>query len=326
VQELPVLLAAAGFTSWLETTHLLVALVDAGGHMLESNPACENFFAAHAPLNSLEAAVVPESRGPLASLSQAALESGQACQGRLVLLPADDGSCAEYDCSFLPAPGGRYIFLAEPVLVDPAAAESFQRLSRDVAQLRRDNASLKQQVADKQVEIEAVVMQAHEVAHTDDLTLLSNRRQVIADLQREVIRSERYHTPVSISMVDVDHFKRVNDSHGHAVGDLVLRAVARYLRDNMRGPDIVGRYGGEEFLVILPNSPVQAAIEQAERLCRCLRSRTISAGDKELQITISAGVAEYRQGQEDWQQFLSRADAAMYEAKAQGRDRVSVSR
>ena len=205
-------------------------------------------------------------------------------------------------------------------------AESCQRLSRDVAQLTRDNANLKQQVADKQVEIEAVVMQAHEVAHTDDLTLLSNRRQVIADLQREIIRSERYHTPVSISMVDVDHFKRVNDSHGHAVGDLVLRAVARLLRDNMREPDIVGRYGGEEFLVILPNSRVQAAIEQAERLCRRLRSCTINAGDKELQITISAGVAEYRQGQEDWQQFLSRADAAMYEAKAQGRDRVAVSR
>jgi diguanylate cyclase (GGDEF)-like protein len=325
MQELPGLLVAHGLSPWLERTHSLAALIDDSGRILEWNPAFGRLKAAHASLDSLESAVILESRPLFNRLCHTAREMGQACHGSLGLLPNFGSGGTEYDCSFVPVPGARLIFLAELVYFDPALAESYQRLSRQVAQLTLDNALMKQQLADKQIEIDAVVMQAHEVAHTDDLTFLSNRRQIIGDLQREVMHADRYKTPVSISMLDVDHFKLVNDSYGHSVGDLVLRNVARFLRDNIREPDIVGRYGGEEFLVILPNAPLQAAIGQAERLCRRLRADKISVAGNEFPITISAGVAEYRIGQEDWQKLLSRADAAMYEAKAQGRDRVAAS-
>ena len=135
------------------------------------------------------------------------------------------------------------------------------------------------------------------------------------------MHSDRYGTPFSISMLDLDKFKLINDTYGHAIGDIVLRSVARYLRDNIREPDIVGRYGGEEFLVLLPSSRLQAAEEQAGRLCQLMRTTPILSDGQEYHVTISAGVAQYRTGQEDWQKLLSRADAAMYAAKAAGRDR-----
>ena len=220
-----------------------------------------------------------------------------------------------YDASLIPLPGGLTIFLAE------ARLQNGEALGEDVARLMQENARMQQKLNAKQIEIDAVITQAHEVSHTDELTLIFNRRQIIADLQREVAYAERYDTPLSISMVDVDHFKRVNDSYGHAAGDAVLRSVAAFLRDNIRGPDIVGRYGGEEFLVLLPRARLESAMIQAGRLCSRLRAAPVETGELSLTITVSAGVAELRRGSEDWQKLLSRADAAMYEAKAQGRDR-----
>jgi diguanylate cyclase (GGDEF)-like protein len=326
MEELPLLLAAEGLRSWLESTHVLAALVDGDGHVVEGNPAFKNLNAAGALPGALASFVLLEDSPALVGLLRTVLEHGKPGQANLHLLQGSRSCGTEYCCHVLPSPGGRLIFLAEPLYFDPGLLESSRNLAEQVAQLARDNAQMKQQLADKQIEIDAVVMQAHEVANTDDLTFLSNRRQIIGDLQREVMRSERSHSPVAISMLDVDHFKKVNDTYGHAVGDMVLRSVARYLRDNIREPDIVGRYGGEEFLVILPNGRLQAAIEQGERLCRGLRANKMAAAGLELQITISIGVAEFRPGQEDWQKLLSRADSAMYEAKAQGRDRVSASR
>jgi diguanylate cyclase (GGDEF)-like protein len=119
----------------------------------------------------------------------------------------------------------------------------------------------------KETELKAVIAQADEVSHTDSLTYLPNRKQIIGDLQREVIFSDHYGTPLTISMLDVDYFKRINDTYGHAVGDEVLRRLASEMRDHIRYPDTIGRYGGDEFLIVLPHSTLKAAAQQAERLC-----------------------------------------------------------
>ena len=148
---------------------------------------------------------------------------------------------------------------------------------------------------------------------------------MIGDLQREVIFAERYGTPLAISMLDIDHFKNINDTYGHPVGDEVLRRLAAELRQHIRQPDTIGRYGGEEFLVILPHSTLKAAIEQAERLCRHIRTLLIRCNEEEISLTISIGIAQYKNHQEDWQVFLSRADAALYQAKNNGRDQWAVS-
>jgi diguanylate cyclase (GGDEF)-like protein len=121
--------------------------------------------------------------------------------------------------------------------------------------------------------------------------------------------------------VDIDHFKSINDTYGHTIGDEVLRRLAGELRDHIRHPDTIGRYGGEEFLIVLPHSTLKAAGEQAQRLCGHVRSLQINADKHVIAATISIGIAQYKIHEEDWDGFLRRADAALYEAKNKGRDR-----
>jgi len=166
-----------------------------------------------------------------------------------------------------------------------------------------------------------VLVQAEELAHTDSLTLLPNRRAIIADLQRQVTYAERYETPLAISMLDLDGFKEVNDQLGHSAGDKVLAAVARGLRERMRHPDVIGRYGGDEFLVILPNSTAVAASEQALRLCEYVRTTPLAPlSAPATRLTLSVGITHFKPGDDDWHKLLERADRALYEAKRQGGD------
>jgi len=200
----------------------------------------------------------------------------------------------------------------------------YKRLLDDFQKLEAELKDAKRALAGKDVELKAVLTQADEVTNTDALTFLPNRRKVVVVLQEEVIRSDRYGTPFSISMLDIDHFKKVNDSHGHTAGDMVLRTVAARLREQIRHPDTVGRYGGEEFLIILPNSEIKAAQEQASRLCQRVRELKTEINDHVLSVTISIGVAQYKIGQENWEQLLNRADTALYQAKNNGRDQWVV--
>lgn len=207
--------------------------------------------------------------------------------------------------------------------MDDLKAEN-HRLSNQLIKIQNELEDAKRTIKIKEIELNAVIAQADEVSHVDALTCLPNRRQVIKQLQNEVIRADRYKTLLSISMIDIDHFKKINDSYGHTIGDQVLFQLANILQGNVRNPDTVGRYGGEEFLVVLPNTRLKDAAGQAARLCNRVRETDINIGEL-IRMTISIGVAEYRHGQESWQKFLSRADLALYESKNNGRDRWTVS-
>ena len=119
-----------------------------------------------------------------------------------------------------------------------------QRLSNELTKLQKELEDAKRVIKIKEIELKAVIAQAEEVSHVDELTCLPNRRQVIKQLQNEVIRAERYKTFLSISMIDIDHFKKINDSYGHTIGDQVLFQLANILQESVRDPDTVGRYGG----------------------------------------------------------------------------------
>lgn len=200
----------------------------------------------------------------------------------------------------------------------------YQRLMDDFQKLEIEYQKTKRTLEIREIEVRAILAQAHELANTDVLTFLPNRRKIISSLQEEVIRSNRYGAPLAISILDLDHFKKVNDTYGHTAGDEVLRGVAARLREQIRHPDTLGRYGGEEFLIVLPNSEVQAAAEQASRLCQRIRNLRIDSKEHVLSVTISIGIAQLRIGQENWEGFLHRADEALYEAKENGRDRWVV--
>lgn len=191
-------------------------------------------------------------------------------------------------------------------------------------QVVADLQNTKRSLAIKETELKAVIAQADELAHTDTLTFLPNRRQIIGDLTREVIFSERYGTPLSIMMLDLDNFKQINDAYGHIVGDEVLQNLAGELRKIIRHPDTIGRYGGEEFLILLPHTTLKAASKQAEHLCQQIRSAPIISGEKTFHMTVSIGVAQYKIHEEDWHKFLNRADQALYQAKNNGRDQWAI--
>jgi diguanylate cyclase (GGDEF)-like protein len=153
---------------------------------------------------------------------------------------------------------------------------------------------------------------------TDGLTGLFNRRYLIEHLASEVSRSRRNHHSFAVLMMDVDHFKTYNDTHGHLAGDEVLVRVSRILRESIRDVDFPTRYGGEEFLVLLPETSIERAVEVAERIRTRLASETFAGG----RITLSAGVASFPEFGETAEAVIMCADVALYEAKREGRDRV----
>jgi diguanylate cyclase (GGDEF)-like protein len=158
-----------------------------------------------------------------------------------------------------------------------------------------------------------------ELSRRDALTGLTNRRWLDELLRLEVERAKRYGAPLSVIMVDLDHFKVVNDSFGHAVGDQVLKSAARTLREAVRMTDVVGRYGGEEFLVLLPNTGMAQATVLAERMRAGLRLMPV--GFRPDPVTGSFGVTQWTRG-DTVAGLVDRADEALYEAKREGRDRV----
>ncbi len=165
--------------------------------------------------------------------------------------------------------------------------------------------------------------QIQALATHDGLTGLWNRRHIDVTLEVATQHAARHATPLCVVLVDVDHFKRVNDRHGHAVGDQVLKAVADCLARSVRGEDHVGRFGGEEFLLILPATDLRQAVALTERLRQRLGDQPIlPAGEGP--ITASFGVAEWRDG-EATGALVQRADKALYRAKAAGRNRVEAS-
>lgn len=153
---------------------------------------------------------------------------------------------------------------------------------------------------------------------TDALTELFNRRKLDQALQDEAERALRYHTPLSLIILDIDHFKVINDTHGHQIGDQVLQAIARILCHKVRSVDIVGRWGGEEFLIICPDTTLEGAICLAESLRGLIEAFAFPIG---IRNTSSFGVAEFCSG-ETVRDLVARTDAALYRAKACGRNRV----
>jgi diguanylate cyclase (GGDEF)-like protein len=167
-------------------------------------------------------------------------------------------------------------------------------------------------------ELDLKNMELERLAERDQLTGLYNRRKLDDSLAQEIIRSERYGRPLSVILIDIDHFKNVNDTYGHQTGDTVLVESATRLSDTLRTSDIAGRWGGEEFLVICPETSLEAAQLLAERLRKDYTRRDFSEAGT---LTASFGVAAHRKGLK-MKDVVRRADQALYRAKEGGRNRV----
>ena len=174
------------------------------------------------------------------------------------------------------------------------------------------------------MEIESLQAALMRAARFDSLTGLLNRATFLGDFGREEARAARGGPAFSLAIFDLDHFKQVNDRYGHPVGDQVLKSFADVLRATVRPYDVVGRYGGEEFALLMPQTGKDTAARVAERVRHELEARGVMAGAQRIEVTVSAGVASYGVDGADWDALLSAADNALYGAKNAGRNRVMV--
>ena len=176
-----------------------------------------------------------------------------------------------------------------------------------------------QRIVDLQSRLLAAQERLRVEATHDALTGLWNRRAILANLERELLRAGRQGSSTAVALIDLDHFKRVNDTHGHLVGDEVLRETARRLGGAVRPYDFVGRYGGEEFLVVAPGHDHDRALDLAERIRRVFAEAPVATSGPTLPLTLSLGAVAVRGGAEV-KDVLAAADAALYEAKGAGRN------
>jgi diguanylate cyclase (GGDEF)-like protein/PAS domain S-box-containing protein len=206
-----------------------------------------------------------------------------------------------------------------PVHVQSVVRDITQRKQAEDA-LKRANEELKLRVA----EVQQLQDELRELAIRDHLTGLFNRRYLNETLVREIARAEREKDPLSVIMTDIDHFKMINDTYGHPVGDKFLVEVASLMRSHARGSDIVCRYGGEEFLLVLPGTPMDIARKRAEEIRKKCSEIVIWHEEKDLKITMSFGLAIYPIHGKDAEEIIIKADKALYHSKHTGRNRVTV--
>jgi len=202
-------------------------------------------------------------------------------------------------------------------LIDRSHAVARNLLHAFSARVRRDNALIAESMRQQQYLAES--------AQTDFLTGLRNRRWLDDMFPRLLERCNIDHQPLSIIMLDIDHFKTYNDSHGHIAGDRALQAVASTVRGNLRPTDVAARYGGEEFVIIMPDTRDEEALNVAERLCKAIQQRKIYSEDGSPlpSVTVSIGLSAGCDGEES-NQLIAAADAAMYRAKNAGRNQVAA--
>ncbi len=302
-----------------ENIHVMITLVDSSGALISWNHAFGDYKKSNSPINKLEDIFLQQDRHQVNFKLSAASQEHWTSE-----IISNNGTPSFFDCALIPMSNGNLLFTAEKIASTPDTQKLIDRLNRQVKMFRLESEAAKKIARNKQVEMESVMIQAREVAQTDPLTFLLNRRMIVKELQSEVIRAVRYNSPLSISVIDIDYFKSVNDTYGHLVGDEVLRQVAYQLRDHTRQPDIAGRYGGEEFLILLPNSDLKAAAEQASRLCRQISQAVVQVQEHSIHVTVSIGIAQFRHEVDTWDTLLNRSDNAMYEAKRAGRNRWVV--
>ncbi len=205
-------------------------------------------------------------------------------------------------------------------LLDEALSETRAlHTANEMAIVRQQVVLAEQRIEHLKAELELV----NKLVREDQLTGALNRRGLDDALEREAARADRGGTSLCIALIDIDNFKKINDAFGHQVGDIVLVHLVAIIRETIRANDLIGRYGGEEFLLLLPDSRIDVATAVMARLRRELAGKPISWGKQQLLVTFSAGVAT-RAPDEAIEALIHRADQALYEAKRVGKDRVIV--
>jgi diguanylate cyclase (GGDEF)-like protein len=210
---------------------------------------------------------------------------------------------------------------------DNITQEAFKLAKEEILERKRIEKDLKlanEELRKRVIEVEKLQEELREQAIRDPLTDLYNRRYMSETLSREILRAEREGDLLSVIIGDIDHFKQINDTHGHQVGDFFLVETAKIFKRHIRGSDFVCRYGGEEFLFVLPGASLEDSERRAEEIRRQLEKLAVSHEEKTLGITMSFGIAAYPVNGTRGDEIIMKADQAMYDAKRMGRNQVRI--
>ncbi len=321
----PYLIAHAG-KLLIERSESLIALMTKHGELIEWNESLSQVLARRPGIDNLIPLLDPSSRTRFLALIQQADSEQRAGPITLNFTDSPIAIPQSYRCYADGTPDAQVILLAEPIPpLDQRAVEEYMQVTSELSNTTRTLQKVRYHLEQKQHLLEEALAQIEKIANIDDLTRIPNRRNVLLKLDEEVKRSLRYGSPVSILLIDIDFFKHINDHHGHQMGDEVLQTCANTLQRSIRISDHLGRYGGEEFLVVLPVCTKEAAADMAERLrLRVAESHFTTGETTSFSITISIGVSELNAQQDTLEALIAHADHALYAAKAAGRNQVQI--
>jgi two-component system, cell cycle response regulator len=203
-----------------------------------------------------------------------------------------------------------------------ALREKNEKLMSKEKELLHLNQTLEEKVEERTLELKEANDKLSELAMTDALTKVLSRRAIFNRFNEEIDRAARYQRPLVIAMVDVDHFKKFNDTEGHVLGDEALKKIAQTFCTNLRKSDAIGRYGGEEFLLVLPETKIQSAKDIAERLRHTMEKLSFQGQKEEAYLTVSMGLAAFPEQGSHAEELLLAADHSLYLAKQRGRNQI----
>ncbi|WP_165360967.1 GGDEF domain-containing protein [Candidatus Chloroploca sp. Khr17] len=320
----PAQLIALGSRLVFEQSEALIALTDAHGRLIEVNPSLRRFLAQQPEIQNIGMLMEPHSRARFHTHLLRAVAEQYVGPITLNLSDSLTATLRSYRCHMAATADAQIVFLAEPIAaLDQHGAEQYMQVVSDLSTTTHTLQKLNHALGEKQRALEDALAKIEHIARIDDLTQLLNRRSIVDKLDEEIWRAQRYQGAVSVLMIDIDHFKTVNDRYGHTVGDQVLRGCADLMRGSIRATDYLGRYGGEEFLCVLPTTNESSAADLAERLRSHIEGTSFVAAETvTFSVTISIGVAELDARRDTPELLIAHADNALYRAKADGRNRL----
>ena len=315
-------LVAHGGAPLIEQSHCLIALLDRDSQLIEWNPSMQQMLDFMPGATSLAALLEPSSRPRMLHLIDEAI--GAQIGGPVVLnfIANPNELARSYRSRMYALSAAQLIVLAEPIApLDPRAAQEYMRITNELSLTTRSLQKARHELTKKQRQLEESLEELERLARFDELTQVFNRRSIFGYLKDEIDRCTRYPASLSILLIDLDYFKQINDRYGHQAGDSVLRTTAALLQHAIRSTDHLGRYGGEEFLCILPMTETAAAAELANRLCQHIASTAQNvAGTVNFYVTISIGIAGFDRQADTIGTLIAHADDALYQAKQSGRN------
>lgn len=318
-------LTAHGRHLLLEHTRCLIVLLDRDGTILEQNHSFKNL---HMQLprrrTSIYHVLEHNSLGRFHELLDKTINGGTGERVTLHFSAGESGLPTSYECRMVALPEDRLLFFADPIpALNEKAVHEYVHVTNELALKNRELQRAKYELTRKHRALEEALRQIERLAYIDELTQLLNRRKIISRLEEEIARVNRYGGNLSVFILDVDHFKYVNDTYGHQAGDIVLQHVAQTKLQSLRRVDLIGRYGGEEFLVVLPSTALGDAVKAAMHLCEAIATADfVVEEDTHIHLTVSIGVAHYNPTIDTLETLLSKADKALYRAKNNGRNQV----